>query len=114
MPRAYAIADIVVLPSYGIYETWGLAINEAMCLSRPVIVSSHVGCAQDLVHPYENGLIFSAGDIQALADALTEAFSDPARLKKWGQNSQEIVSRYSYKQSTEGLLQALAYLQGKP
>ncbi len=114
MPRAYAIADIVVLPSYGIYETWGLAINEAMCLSRPVIVSSHVGCAQDLVHPYENGLIFPAGDIQALADALTEAFSDPARLKKWGQNSQEIVSRYSYEQSTEGLLQALAYLQGKP
>ncbi len=113
MPRAYAIADIVVLPSYGIYETWGLAINEAMCLSRPVIVSSHVGCAQDLVHPYENGLIFPAGDIQALADALTEAFSDLARLKKWGQNSQEIISRYSYEQSTAGLLQALTYLQGK-
>ena len=31
MPRTYAAGDIFVLPSYGSGETWGLAVNEAMC-----------------------------------------------------------------------------------
>jgi glycosyltransferase involved in cell wall biosynthesis len=107
MPRTYAIADIVVLPSYGGWETWGLAINEAMCLARPVIVSSHVGCAQDLVTPFENGLIFPAGEVDALADCLREAFSDLPRLQSWGSVSQARIANYSYIQATAGLLQAL-------
>jgi glycosyltransferase involved in cell wall biosynthesis len=107
MPRTYAAADLVVLPSYGIYETWGLAINEAMCLKRPAIVSSHVGCAQDLVHPGKNGLIFPAGNINALTQSLKEAFSDRKRLQQWGEESRKIISSYSYSQVTDGLLLAL-------
>ena len=107
MPRTYLISDLVVLPSYGLGETWGLAINEAMSLARPVIVSSHVGCAQDLVCPYENGLIFPAGDVKALGNALEEAFSDPVRLQSWGQSSYKTIQSYSYKQATQGLLEAL-------
>ncbi|NEO61400.1 MAG: glycosyltransferase family 4 protein [Moorea sp. SIO4G2] len=110
MPRTYAAADIVVLPSYGSGETWGLAINEAMCLSKPVIVSSHVGCAQDLVSPYENGLIFPAGNIPALTHSLQEAFSNPQRLQAWGAESRRIISNYSYSQATAGLQQALKNL----
>ena len=106
MPRTYAIADLVVLPSCGSHETWGLSINEAMCLARPVIVSSHVGCAQNLVQPYENGLVFPAGDVSALATALREAFDDHNRLKQWGNQSRDIISRYIYSQATQCLLQA--------
>lgn len=111
MPRTYAAAAVVVLPSYGAQETWGLAINEAMCLARPVIVSTHVGAAQDLVHPGKNGLIFPAGNVQALADSLQTALSDRQRLQKWGEESRQIVSRYSYLQTTQGLKQALSYLE---
>lgn len=107
MPRTYAVADLVVLPSYGSGETWGLAINEAMSLSRPVIASSHVGCTQDLIQPYKNGLIFPAGDVSALAACLQYAFSDRERLKTWGEESRKIISHYSYKQATLGLKQAL-------
>ncbi len=107
MPRTYAIADLVVLPSYGTGETWGLAINEAMCLARPVIVSTHVGCAHDLIHPYDNGLIFPAGNVPALARSLQEAFSNRERLQQWGEKSRSIVSQYSYTQATQGLIQAL-------
>jgi len=110
MPRSYAIADLVVLPSYGQQETWGLAINEAMCLSCPVIVSNHVGCAQDLVHPGKNGLIFPAGDVSALALSLQEAFSDRQRLQNWGKESRSIISHYSYLQATQGLNQALDHI----
>ncbi|BDA71459.1 glycosyl transferase group 1 [Calothrix sp. PCC 7716] len=110
MPRTYAIADLLVLPSYGKGETWGLVVNEAMCLACPVIVSSHVGCAQDLVHPHRNGLIFSAGNVSALADSVKEALSDRQRLKAWGKESSQIISNYSYVQATQGLLGALDYL----
>ncbi|MBE9209054.1 glycosyltransferase family 4 protein [Nostoc sp. LEGE 06077] len=109
MPRTYAAADLFVLPSCGAGETWGLAINEAMCLGRSVIVSDHVGCSQDLVHNEHNGLIFRAGDISALAHSLQAALSDRERLQKWGENSRKIVGNYTYAQATQGLMQALEY-----
>ncbi|MBA2622037.1 MAG: glycosyltransferase family 4 protein [Chthoniobacterales bacterium] len=107
MPRTYAASDLFVLPSYGPEETWGLAINEALCLARPVIISSHVGCGPDLVRQGENGLIFPAGDVEALTTALHEALSDPMRLKQWGEAGRKIVSNYNYAAATGGLLTAL-------
>ena len=106
MPRTYGIATVVVLPSRGHGETWGLAINEAMCLGKPIIVSDHVGCADDLVK--ENGWIFPAGDADALANCLTQAFVNPVSLADKGQQSFTLINRYTYKQTTQGLQQALA------
>jgi glycosyltransferase involved in cell wall biosynthesis len=106
MPRTYCAADVLVLPSAS--ETWGLCVNEAMCMGRPVIVSDRVGCARDLVAVGENGLIFRAGDVAALAACLREALSDPARLRRWGERSRSIIENYSYEQATAGLLQALS------
>ena len=108
MPRTYAIADLFILPSYGRSETWGLAINEAMCLSCPIIVSSHVGCGQDLVCQHQNGLIFEAGNVADLTKSIKLVFSDRERLKQWGNKSREIIQNYSYKQTTEGLQKALS------
>ena len=110
MPRTYASADLFVLPSYGRGETWGLAINEALCLARPVIVSDHVGCAADLVEPGRNGLVFPAGNVDALSAALREALSDRGRLARWGEEGRRIVARYSYAQASGGLFKALAAL----
>ncbi len=108
MPRTYAAGDIFILPSYGSSETWGLAINEAMCMGKPVIVSNHVGCAADLVKPLENGLIFEAGNIAGLTACLREAMSDLNRLNRWGEESKKIVADYSYERVIIGLKQALA------
>jgi glycosyltransferase involved in cell wall biosynthesis len=79
-------------------------------MSRPVIASTHVGCVQDLIHPYKNGLIFPAGDVSALSACLKEAFSDRERLKTWGEESCKILGNYSYKQTTQGLREALIHL----
>ena len=111
MPVAYAACDVFVLPSYGPAETWGLAVNEAMCMGRPVIVSDHVGCARDLVLPGETGLIFPAGDVAALRQALQSAFSDPGRLTSWGERANAYIRSFSYENSTAGLLAALRYLR---
>jgi glycosyltransferase involved in cell wall biosynthesis len=112
MPRTYATADVVILPSFA--ETWGLTINEAMCMARPVIVSSHVGCAEDLVSPNKNGLIFRADDIDDLVACLKEALSDRERLRNWGQASLRRIQDYSYGQTTRGLKAALAHLNLLP
>lgn len=111
MPRTYAACDLFVLPSYGPEESWGLAVNEALCLAKPVIVSSHVGCGADLVQPRQNGLVFEAGNVAALTGALQEALSDPERLQQWGRRGREIVRNYDYAAATKGLLAALASLR---
>jgi len=108
MPRAYAAADLLVLPSQS--ETWGLVVNEAMCLGLPAIVSSHVGCAYDLVVPDETGLVFPAGDVAALGEAITSALSDDARLRAWGENASRKVRQFGYRQATDGLVAALQSL----
>lgn len=114
MPRTYALADLVVLPSYGIGETWGLCINEAMNMAKPVIVSSHVGCGPDLVIPGETGWIFPAGDIKALRCALSVALSDAHRLKTMGQAARALIDHFSYAAATTGLMKALKAVLVRP
>ena len=65
LPALYAASDVFVLPSEN--EPWGLAVNEAMCASLPVVVSREVGCAPDLVRDGVNGYTPAAGDIAGLA-----------------------------------------------
>ncbi len=115
MPRTYALADVLVLPSFGPGETWGLSVNEAMAMGKAVIVSSHVGCATDLVQLQEstseqNGLVFPAGDCDALSRALERAFSQPEQLRRWGEAGQRRIRKFSYERMTQGLLRALAAL----
>jgi glycosyltransferase involved in cell wall biosynthesis len=110
MPRTYAAADLVVLPSYGSQETWGLVINEAMCMERAVLVSDRVGCAQDLVHPQQNGAIFTAGNCAELAACLKETCADRDRLKAWGTAGQKIILNYSYARVAHGILSALSFV----
>jgi len=55
MPARYLLADIFALPSRGVYETWGLAVNEAMHMGAPCLVSDRVGCQRDLVLDGETG-----------------------------------------------------------
>jgi glycosyltransferase involved in cell wall biosynthesis len=112
MPRTYAACDLFVLPSFGAKETWGLAINEALCLKRPVIVSDHVGCSRDLVEEGKSGLIFCAGDVNALTGALRDALSDQERLIRWGEAGHGIVARFDYANATAGLEAAFLAVTG--
>lgn len=82
VPRAFAAADCLALPSdYG--ETWGLVVNEALASGIDVIVSDHVGCAEDLAAPLGAAHVYPCGDTAALARALgtvAAAPSSPAAL----------------------------------
>jgi len=114
MPRVYALGDLLVLPSFGSGETWGLCINEAMNLSKPVLVSSHVGCGPDLVIPGQTGWVVPAGDGEALRAALADALSDPERLISMGRAARAHIEHYSYAEATAGLKQALQAVLARP
>ena len=111
MPSRYAMADIFVLPSIGLYETWGLAVNEAMHAGVPCLVSDRVGCQQDLVTEGETGWVFSASDPDGLHRALARALAanapDHTRLRA---GVALRIARYTYEQAGAGLLRALQSL----
>lgn len=68
LPKYYALADVFVHPAPS--EPWGVSVNEAMACGVPVVVSSGVGAARDLVVEGETGFVFSVGDSAALAQLL--------------------------------------------
>ena len=108
MPRTYSAGDVFVLPSTS--ESWGLAVNEAMCMARAVIVSDRVGCARDLVEHGANGLVYPAGDVHALTQALANALSDRHRLRAWGDRGRAIIQEFHYRSATAGLVASLRRL----
>ncbi len=111
MPARYRLADIFVLPSRGAYETWGLAVNEAMHLGVPCLVSDRVGCQRDLVQPGETGWVFPAEDPTELTTALGAALRAPVEeMTRLGRNALATIGGYTYQQTSAGLLQALASL----
>jgi glycosyltransferase involved in cell wall biosynthesis len=114
MPATYAAGDVLVLPSRGRSETWGLAVNEAFCLGRPVIVSDAVGCHEDLVTPGRTGWIFRSGDRGALAKTLRSAWERRTERAQLAQAVRDQVDRYHYRETTAGLLQALTQTCAEP
>ena len=108
MPRTYASGDLLVLPSHGRGETWGLALNEAMNLGKPVIASSHVGSGPDLVIEGKTGWTFPAGDVDALRDRLEQALSNREPLQAMGESARKHIDAFSYEHATRALTAAVA------
>ncbi len=108
MPVRYLLADIFALPSRGLYETWGLAVNEAMHLGVPCLVSHRVGCQRDLVTDGETGWVFPAEDHAALGATLARALHDVAtRRDALRVSVAQRISHYTYAHATAGLLSAV-------
>jgi len=107
MAKVYASGDLLVLPSLGPEETWGLAVNEGMNLGLPAIVSSHVGCGPDLVTPGETGWVFQAGIVAELKRFLDEALANPSTLQTMGEAAKKRVELYSYEVATKALVDTL-------
>lgn len=103
--RFYDLCDVFVLPSN--YETWGLVVNEAMNLAKPVVVSDRVGCGADLVKHGENGFIAAAGDATALAAALSTLLEDPEKARRMGRRSREIIDAWDFEADVRGLRAAM-------
>lgn len=94
MPLVYRLGDLLCLPSKGPGETWGLAVNEAMACERPVIVSSKVGCAEDLVIGTDNGYVFPHDNVEALIKILADLNYE--NLKVSGKQAKVYIQKYNF------------------
>jgi glycosyltransferase involved in cell wall biosynthesis len=111
MPSRYLLADVFVLPSRGNYETWGLAVNEAMHMGVPCLVSDRVGCQQDLVTQGETGWVFDSTDPRALEQSLSQALSELGSKGRSAEIRRAVelrIAGYTYARTTTGLAAALA------
>ena len=78
-------ADLFVLPGSG-----GLAVQQAMAYALPVVVGEADGTQSELVTE-QNGWLLPPGDWTALRKTLQDALSEPARLRRMGLVSYQIV-----------------------
>lgn len=83
--EAMTAADAFVLASG--YEPWGLVVNEAALCGLPLVLSDAVGAGADLLVEGENGHVYPAGDVDALAERLGRLAGDGELRQAMGAKS---------------------------
>lgn len=124
MASYYKTADVVVLPTR--YEPdpgrgqnrgpegWGLVINEAMSMGKPILTTDRVGAAPDLVKDGVNGFVVRSGDVEGLYSGL-KSLLESARLREaMGKNSRRIFEEFNdFDRMFEGFRKAIEYARNE-
>ncbi len=110
LPFYYHAADLFVLPST--YEPWGLVINEAMHAGLPIITTSNVGAAGDIVRDGSNGYVIAPGDSVAISEKILELHRDPEKRLRMGQKSRELIAEWGLEKAVTGFKEAAAIAMG--
>jgi len=100
----YNLADVLVMPSQ--YETWGLAVNEAMAAKCACLVSKESGCSDDLIitnGKNKNGLVFEAGDINSLSDKIKFFVKNKKKLINMKRNSLKIIKKFTFEKTVNSI-----------
>jgi glycosyltransferase involved in cell wall biosynthesis len=116
LAQYYSLCDVVVVPSitYGIGDPWVMVLNEAMLLKKPVIATTAVGAAQDMILDGKNGFIIPEKDVKALSNKLDLILSDPKTVEEMGQKSYNIIkNRFQYPNMVDGFKKAVKYVLNK-
>lgn len=109
-PAYFVLADIFVYPSITEKspEPWGLAVNEAMSAGKPVVVTTAVGCAYDLVKHGVNGYIVPEKDERSLYNVITHLIKNKKLRENMGKESRKIiVSNFTLARQVEGFERAI-------
>lgn len=80
-------SDAYVLSSN--YEGWARVLIEAMCTSLP-IVTTDVGCANEVVKNNEHGYIVPLNDVEKLTEAMLKLLQDKTEHSRFKQNLQQL------------------------
>jgi glycosyltransferase involved in cell wall biosynthesis len=87
-------ASVFCLPTR--IEPFGIAVVEAFFHHLPVVVSN-IGAMPDLVRDGESGHLVAPDDPKALAKALLDLLSDPAKCRRFGEAGYRTVAeRYTW------------------
>jgi glycosyltransferase involved in cell wall biosynthesis len=102
LPRYYASADVLVLPSHE--EVWGLVLNEAAASGLPLVATDVAGASPDLIEAGNNGYTVPRGRPACLAHAILRALE---RQEQMGEASRQLVSSRTYVQNVDAVMQAV-------
>lgn len=81
MPAAYALADVVTIPSIETPEAFGRVSVEAQAMGKPVVVHAIGGLPETLM-PAATGWLVQPGDTDELAEALALALALPPDVRE--------------------------------
>jgi UDP-glucose:(heptosyl)LPS alpha-1,3-glucosyltransferase len=97
--RYYRAADVFAMPSK--FDTFGMAVLEAMAAGLPVIVSLNVG-AKDVVVEGINGFVVSSGvdDAGPISDAIVKLAAAETRVRM-GAEAQRTSLRHTWDRTAE-------------
>lgn len=91
-------------------EAWGLTINEVMSLGKPVISTTAVAAAHDLVENNVTGYLVPENNTIKLTHALDKLLENPIKTKKMGLKAKRKVTKeYNYLKQAKGFEDAIKY-----
>lgn len=102
--ESYYLSDVLVLPSH--FEPWGLVVNEAMAVGKPVLVSDRVGCIDDLIVPYKTGLITKAQSIDELQSAIEWMTDNLEKRMMMGNNAKKLMANWTLENEARNICKA--------
>jgi len=94
----YAALDLFIMPSRS--EAWGLTALRAMAFGLPVI-ASNVGGLPEVVEQGKSGWLVPPESGEALAEAIIDAASNPARLCEFGHNARARAEQFSMERTVD-------------
>lgn len=84
LPAYYKIASVLAVPAE--HEPYGLPVNEAMICGVPVIASTAVGAAEDLVEEGITGWTYPTGNLMRLTEILHQVYANREILSAMAKN----------------------------
>jgi glycosyltransferase involved in cell wall biosynthesis len=108
LPLYFTMCDVFVLPSNK--EPYGLIVNEVLNCAKPIITTTEVGSAKDLISHGQNGFLYEPDDIKSLSEYLQMFIKDRALSYNMGKKSVDMMNKWSYTQNVEGVYEALQSL----
>jgi glycosyltransferase involved in cell wall biosynthesis len=110
MPKYYAMSDLLVHPSEG--DIWGLVVNEALSMGKPVICTERIGAAE-LVRDGGNGYIVPIRSPAEIADRIERLYNDRQLLNRMSEEALDITERWNSKLAIESLKSLVHYVREK-
>lgn len=102
----YCASDVVVLPSR--FDGWGVVLNEAASLAKPLIGSSMCGASWHLIEDNHNGFRVEADSVEDLYKAMRTYVNQPDLISVHGENSKNLFFKWhTPEKNVERCVQAL-------
>jgi glycosyltransferase involved in cell wall biosynthesis len=106
MPSVYRLGDVLVLPSLGPGETWGLAMNEAMACGIPIFGSTKCGGSIDLIDD-SCGLIFDPNDLNTVVIQLNLLADNPDALSNLKAGAIKKIQQFRYETIVDAVIEGI-------